>query len=259
MPDETCKRSIAAAETAGTKGHRPGSDALDRSLRVITLDGPSGAGKSTLGVALANKLGWLFLDSGLLYRQLAYIAIGRGVSSADSRALQSLESELASYIEDGVLKVGCAANDLRASATADFASRLALHGEVRQALTTRVRSLMGTQPCVVAGRDAGTNIAPRASLQIYLTASLTIRVQRRARQLRQGVGAATDALERRDQRDRCRWIVPLGPTPSTVIVDTSENGPSKSLNEVMKLVTERNLVTNQRPYVSRQCALRRLG
>lgn len=211
-------------------------------LPVITLDGPSGAGKSTLGTALAKVLGWTFFDSGLAYRGVAGIAIAQGVAVGDIRTLSLLATELKLKVDGGTLKIGdLEPRQLQDRATAEFASGMATQPEVRRVLTSRMQRLIAGHHCVVAGRDAGTVISPEAPLRVFLSASLDVRARRRAAQSVYGILETTNALQRRDQRDRARGAAPLQPAPGAIILDTSYQTPGETLETLRHLASQRNL------------------
>lgn len=214
-------------------------------IPVITIDGPSGTGKGTLSLQLAKQLGWHFLDSGALYRLVAYGAGENGLDFKDpmviadyARALpvrfdtQDLSREPKIYLNDQEVT-----SEIRTEAAGNAASKVAVMGEVREALLQRQREFRQDPGLVADGRDMGTTVFPDASVKIYLTASPKIRARRRHKQLKdKGIDVSLSALVKditeRDERDANRSVSPLKPADDAVMVDTS----SLSIEEVMALV-----------------------
>jgi CMP/dCMP kinase len=234
------ERTVAPSQHLATEAREePGV-----ALRVITLDGPSAAGKSTLGAALAKALRWTFVDSGLVYRGLARIAIELKVDVSDIQTLSTLATGLELKVDGGTLKIGdLEPGQLLGRATAEFASSMATEPEIRRVLTTRMQRLIAGHPCVVAGRDAGTAISPEAPLRIFLNASLDVRSRRRAAQSAYGFLETTNSLQRRDQRDKARETFPLQPAPGAVVLDTSHQTLGETLATLRQLASQRNLLS----------------
>ena len=213
---------------------------------VITIDGPSGTGKGTVSLRLAKDLGWHFLDSGALYRLVAYGAQQQGLDFSDSSAIaayarqlpvrfngQDLTQEPKIYLDDQEVTA-----QIRTEAAGNAASKVAAIGEVRAALLQRQREFRQAPGLVADGRDMGTTVFPEATLKIYLTASPEIRAQRRHKQLKEkGIDVSLSALVKditeRDERDATRVVSPLKPADDAVLVDTSD----LSIDEVMALVS----------------------
>ncbi len=203
--------------------------------KIITIDGPGGVGKGTLAQKLAKKMGWQWLDSGAIYRLLALSAIQSSVPADDVDALTKLATVLdvvfsvsADQSDADILLDGHRVNEkIRTETCATFASKAAALEPVRAALLERQR-LFATEPGLVTdGRDMGTVVFPKALLKIFLTASATVRAQRRRQQLlAQGVDVSMRELiaeiEARDHRDQTRAIAPLVPAQDSVVIDTSD-------------------------------------
>jgi cytidylate kinase len=199
---------------------------------LIAIDGPAGAGKSTVARALARKLGFVYLDSGAMYRSVALAALQRGDASLAERpgALGELARGLQIDVGERVLLGGRDVSDeIRAPAVSEMASRVAADPDVRAAMVQQQRRLLAEGDWVAEGRDIGTVVAPDAELKVFLTASAQERARRRAADLDvdEGVVLAEQAL--RDARDRAREHSPLRPAPDAIELDTT----GLSLDEVV--------------------------
>jgi cytidylate kinase len=201
--------------------------------RIITIDGPSGAGKGTVARRVAAELKWHLLDSGALYRLVAYEAQSSGVAFEDVTALVGIAAGLdVTFGADlrGEEQIWLAGREvsraIRSEQAGDGASRVAAIPAVRSALTARQHAFARDPGLVADGRDMGTVIFPTARLKIFLTASAEERARRRYNQLKdKGLGANLAALSleiaERDRRDANRPVAPLRPAADAVVLDST--------------------------------------
>lgn len=217
---------------------------------VIAIDGPSGSGKGTLASLVARRLGWHLLDSGALYRLLAFAATGRGIDLDDAPALTVLAANLDVRFE-GELRIVLDGEDVGASIRNEQvgagASRVAVLPTVREALLGRQRAFREAPGLVADGRDMGTVVFPTAPLKIYLTASAEERARRRYMQLKdkvEGVSLASllDEIRARDERDTQRAVAPLKPASDAIQLDSTELSIEQVLERILSEAAARGLV-----------------
>lgn len=218
---------------------------------VITIDGPSGTGKGTICHRLAEHLGWHFLDSGALYRVLAYAAIQQPIDFDDVDKLVALAYDL-----DLRFDVDSAQNsivfldgknissEIRDEQCGQNASKIAVVPDVREALLARQRAFAMAPGLVTDGRDMGTVVFPKARLKIYLYASTEERAARRFLQLKQtgnnaSLAEVVDELAKRDARDTARTHSPLKPAEDAVQIDTTGLTIVQVFDNVLQLADKR--------------------
>jgi len=217
-----------------------------QSIPVITIDGPSGAGKGTISQMLALDLGWNILDSGALYRSLAYYFEKEGLNPEDiGDNLEKIKKNFIVHFDAGVpgepVKIYFQNKDIttqvRTEVVAKKTSILAANPYVRAFIKPCQRDFMMTPGLVADGRDMGTVIFSDADLKIFLTASIEERAKRRQVQLkRQGsevnMRVLLEELEGRDKKDMEREHSPLKPADDSIIIDTSNLDPIGVIKEI---------------------------
>jgi CMP/dCMP kinase len=214
---------------------------------VVTIDGPSAAGKSTTARAAAARLGFLYVDTGALYRALALKLQWSGGAPDDQeiveRCLAEARLDLSGSAEHAHVWLDGldVSEEIRTPAISELASRLAALPAVRRKLVEIQRALRDRGPLVAEGRDLGTVVFPDAEVKIFLDADLATRAKRRARELeRRGFAVPLDQvreeIERRDDRDRSRADSPLKPADGAQVVDGSHQDVEGVVEEVLRVV-----------------------
>jgi CMP/dCMP kinase len=204
-------------------------------MSVVAIDGPAGAGKSTVARALAQELGYTYLDSGAMYRAVALAALRRGVAPPQVAGSVRID------VGDRVLLDGDDVTaEIRSAEVSEASSRAAADPEVRQAMVAEQRRLLASGDWVAEGRDIGTVVAPDAAVKVFLTADPQERARRRAAEL--GVDQNTVLAEQtiRDERDRGREHSPLEPAPDAVELDTTAMTLPEVVQTIAGLVRERS-------------------
>ncbi|MCE3043921.1 (d)CMP kinase [Legionella sp. 16cNR16C] len=219
----------------------------EKKAPVITIDGPSGTGKGTICHMVAKHLNWHVLDSGAIYRVLAYAVRLRGIPFSDAAAIVSLANQLNVKFEmdaeeqqvilDGVNVY----ENIRSEQCGQDASVIAAVPEIRAALLERQRAFATIPGLVTDGRDMGTVVFPEAILKIFLFASAEERAKRRYNQLKDGgidvsLAQVIDELAQRDDRDAKRVHAPLKPASDAILVDTTGLTIVQVFNNVLKLI-----------------------
>ena len=222
---------------------------------VITLDGPSGSGKGTIAGLLAARLGWKLLDSGALYRLLAFAAGNHGIDLTNEEGLKTLAAHpdvqfIAGANGQGqrIILEGDEVTDvIRTETVGAGASQVAALPAVREALLQRQRAFREAPGLIADGRDMGTVVFPDAPLKVFLTASAEERARRRYHQLK-GKGedvslpSLLDEIRARDERDMQRAVAPLKPALDAIQLDSTEMSIEQVLERILDEVARRDLV-----------------
>ncbi|HTK31416.1 MAG TPA: (d)CMP kinase [Candidatus Saccharimonadaceae bacterium] len=214
---------------------------------VVTIDGPAAAGKSTTARAVATALAFRYVDTGALYRALAWKTLDQGLAPDDDaameRCLEGTSLDLSGSPDHAhVWLDGEDVSDrIRTPAVSEMASRLAARPVVRRRLVQIQRALREHGPLVAEGRDLGTVVFPDAEIKVFLDADVATRARRRSRELHDrgipmSVDEVTVELERRDARDRTREDSPLKPAAGAIVVDTSGMDVDSQVAAVLDVV-----------------------
>lgn len=221
------------------------------SHKSIAIDGPSGAGKSTLARQMAEKLGFLYVDTGAIYRTVGLYARQKGVDPSDGVLVTPLLREIQiemTYGEDGLQHMLLNGEDvttaIREHIISDYASRVSALPQVRAFLLEMQRDLARKHSVIMDGRDIGTTVLPNADLKIFLTADAGARARRRCKELvMRGQEADYETIlqdvKERDERDANRAAAPLRQAEDAVLVDTTHLDLEQSLETMLQLAKEK--------------------
>lgn len=200
---------------------------------IVGIDGPAGAGKSTVARAVAQRLGFGYLDTGAMYRALALEVLERGGPAVQRSA------ELDLSFDDGISLAGRDVTEaIRAPEVSEAASKLASDSDVRRALVQKQRDILSSGDWVAEGRDIGTVVAPDAELKVFLTASPQERAKRRARQLGTDWQLVLQDQALRDAQDSQRLDSPLRAAEDAVTVDSTDVDVCNVVAEIISLVRQ---------------------
>jgi cytidylate kinase len=206
---------------------------------VIAIDGPAGAGKSTVGRAVARRLGLDYLDTGAMYRAVAYAALRRGIPVTDDERVADLARGLDLTVDEtGVVVDGDdATTAIRSREVTEAVSVVAANTPVREELRTRQRGWAGARGGgVIEGRDIGSVVFPDATLKLYVTATPRVRAERRVGEIGGDVDEVEAAIAERDRRDMSRVDGPLRPADGSVVVDTTGLTVDEVVDHVVALL-----------------------
>ena len=223
---------------------------MTKHVYSVAIDGPAGAGKSTIARCAAKELGFVYMDTGAIYRTVAYAAIRGGVNLSDPQAVSDFLpgiSVLPQWDRNGeqhmILNGMDVSGEIRSPEVSQMASVVAAIPSVRSFLLDTQRSVACEYSVIMDGRDIGTVVLPNADVKIFLTASAQIRAKRRWLELQQKNAPDTyeqvlEEMIRRDQRDMEREIAPLRCAEDAVLLDTSDLSLEDSISAVVSLVRE---------------------
>jgi cytidylate kinase len=205
------------------------------SERIVAIDGPAGSGKSTVARAVAEQLGWSFLDTGAMYRAVTVEVLARGLDVHDDQAVAELAQTLVLATTPRVSVNGRDVQDeIRTEEINVAVSTVAANARVRQAMVARQREWARAQPLgtVVEGRDITTVVFPDATLKVYLTASAQERARRRGEE-------SADSIARRDEADSTRVTSPLRQADDALFIDTTARTAPDVAKEIVQCLTNR--------------------
>lgn len=217
---------------------------------VVTIDGPAGAGKSTVAAALAHRLGFTLIDTGSLYRGLAWAVQEAGVALEDGPGLAALLERTSVRLEGARVLVNGrdVSVEIRTPAISRLTSRLTTLGVVRDKMTPIQRSLAEAGGAVLEGRDTGSVVWPAAEVKVYLDADLDTRARRRrddllARGLDADLETVREDIARRDRQDMERALAPLVKPEGAVVVDTTGLGVAEVVDGLLRVVEQARCCT----------------
>ncbi len=211
---------------------------------VITIDGPAGAGKTTVSKALADRLQYRYIDTGALYRGVAYAAKAKNIAADDDKGLKNLcrDLELQFVRTDTGVRLFCGptdiSDDIRTPEMSMMASAVSARPVVRKALLGLQRRLGAQKAAVFEGRDMGTVVFPEADVKFFLTADLEIRASRRHRELEekksfQKYEEVEKDMQRRDHNDSSRKTAPLKPAEDAIVIDSTQHSVESVIEQMM--------------------------
>ncbi|SCP95102.1 (d)CMP kinase [Anaerobium acetethylicum] len=212
----------------------------------IAIDGPAGAGKSTIARQVAKRLGFIYVDTGAMYRAMALYLLRKGIAADDGERISEAckDADITIEYADGeqqvILNGENVNGSIRTEEVGNMASASAANKEVRIKLVELQRNMAAKKNVVMDGRDIGTYVLPEADLKIYLTASSAVRAERRHKELTEkGIECDFDAIERdiidRDDRDMTREFAPLRQAEDAVLLDSSYMGIEEVIDSIMEL------------------------
>lgn len=216
----------------------------------VAIDGPAGAGKSTIARTAAQALGYIYVDTGALYRAVGVYSLRRGFDTKNADTVAGTLSDICVELKfiGGVQHVFLNGEDvseeIRTPEASMAASDVSAVPTVRQFLFDLQRNIAKQNDCIMDGRDIGTVVLPQAEVKIFLTASPEARAMRRYREL-QAKGAADTFeevladLKQRDYNDSHRAVAPLKPAEDSILVDTTELNLEESVKKVIAVIQER--------------------
>ena len=219
----------------------------------IAIDGPAGAGKSTISKETAKRLGFIYIDTGAMYRSVGLAALNAGVSTTDEEQLGRIISDIDISIKnvDNTQRFYLCGEDvtekIREPEVSVAASNVAVVPAVRLKLVELQRRMAENADVLMDGRDIGTYVLPNAELKIFLTASVDERARRRYEELcSKNVKTTLEAVKNdiiyRDKNDSEREFAPLKPAPDSVLLDTTDMTVEEVINKILDLIKERRNV-----------------
>lgn len=218
----------------------------------IAIDGPAGAGKSTIAKTLAKKMGYVYVDTGAMYRAMAYYFLQQGIDKEDEAAITvaaegaDVTIRYENNMQQVLLNGENITDSLRTEQVGNMASATSIYPAVRKKLVALQQKLAKTTDVIMDGRDIGTCVLPDAQVKIYLTASVKTRAKRRCDEL-EGKGEPADIkkvaadIEERDYRDMHREMSPLRQAEDAILIDSSEMGIEEVVEAILMIVKEKQV------------------
>jgi cytidylate kinase len=223
---------------------------MSASNKIIAIDGPAGSGKSTTARLVAKKLGFIFLDTGAMYRAVTFLALEKGISLSDGDALEKLASSVNIEFKDDshgqrVLADGRDVTaEIRTHEVTSAVSQVSAHAGVRRYMVAKQKEIGSKYDIVAEGRDTTSVVFPNATLKIYLNASVEERARRRVIDFEKTGKQTTieeqiENIRSRDDYDSGREISPLTHTPDSILVDTTNLTIEEQVDKIINLYREK--------------------
>lgn len=218
-------------------------------MKAIAIDGPAGAGKSTIAKIVAKNLGYIYVDTGAMFRSMALACIRAGVNIHDEQAVckEIADVDVTLKYENDMQVVYLNGENvngfIRTEEVGNATSVIAVYPKVREKLLILQRELAEKENVVMDGRDIGSTVLPNADTKIFLTASSYVRAKRRALELEQrgekcDIEKVQKDIEERDERDSNREVSPLVQAPDAVLVDASDLSIDEVVTKIMEIANE---------------------
>lgn len=218
----------------------------------IAIDGPAGAGKSTIAKRAAKQLGFIYVDTGAMYRAMALCLLRKGIDRTDEKAIEAscFDMDISLQYENGEQKVLLNGEDvsglIRTEEVSSMTSAISVYAPVRQKLLELQRELAQTKNVIMDGRDIGTCVLPNAQTKIYLTASSHVRAVRRFKELQEkGQMCNLEEIEQdiieRDYRDMHREIAPLKQAEDALLIDSSQMNIDQVVEAIIDTAKQQGL------------------
>lgn len=216
----------------------------------IAIDGPAGSGKSTVAKLLAKELGFVYLDTGAIYRTMALYCVRNGIEPDDEKAVSdalpdiSIKVDYVNQQQRMLLNNEDVTDSIRTPEVSSATSKIAAYPAVREALLSMQRDIAASNDVIMDGRDIGTAVLPDAQCKIFLSASVEVRAKRRYDELVEkgedcDLSQIAEDIKARDHRDSHRDIAPLKQADDAVLVDTSDLSIEEVTNKLMGIVKEK--------------------
>lgn len=222
-------------------------DLCKKKLDAVAIDGPAGSGKSTVAKLIASELGYIYADTGAMYRTVGYYCIKNNIDYTDSSSVVAVLDNININLkfDDGAQKIYLDNEDvssiIRTQPVADSASKVAAIPQVRKKLVALQKNIAKTNKVVMDGRDIGTNVIPNAKVKIYLDANVSQRAERRCKELEEkGIKSDYNEIEKeiieRDNFDKNRKVNPLRAAEDAVVIDTSYMTIEDVKNKILEII-----------------------